>query len=316
MTFRITRLGSSAAQPSVKRHHAAHALNVHEQFYLVDCGEGTQSRLLEAGINPLKINAVFISHLHGDHVYGLFPLISTLGLMGRKTPLEVFAPRPFDEITEQHFRYFDCGLEFEVQYHPVDTRKHQLLYENKVMEVWSVPLRHRIPTSGYLFREKTPPLNVHKEAITRYGLSIAQIVAAKRGERILLDDGTELAPEELTYRPYEPRSYAYLSDTLYSAKAAGLVRGVDLLYHEATFAHTDRALARQTGHSTAQQAAKAAIAAEAKRLLIGHFSGRYKDITPLTEEARLLFPQTEAVIEGQAYDIAVKSSIPHATFHP
>ncbi len=303
MTFRVTILGSSSASPTPRRNPAAHALNVHEQFFLIDCGEGTQQRLMRVGINPQKINAVFISHLHGDHVYGLFGLISTLGLQGRRTPLAVYAPRPFDEILEAHLRYFDSQLPYEVQWHEVKTRKHQLLYENKVLEVYSIPLRHRVPAAGFLFREKEPPLNIRKEAIERYGMGIADCAAVKRGEDLQRPDGSTIPNALLTYRPYRGRSYAYLSDTLYSPKAAGLVQGVDLLYHEATFADTDKVLARQTGHSTARQAATAALKAEAGRLIIGHFSSRYKDEQLLVDEARQLFPDTEAAEEGKSYDI-------------
>ena len=251
----------------------------------------------------MKLQAVFLSHLHGDHVYGVFGLISTLGLMGKKTPLQIFAPRPFDEILANHLRYFDTELSYEVQWYEVETRKHKMLFENKTLEVWSVPLRHRIPAAGFLFREKAPALNLHKEAVARYGLGIAQCRAAKRGEDVVLDDGTVVSNAELTYRPYCERSFAYLSDTLYSHRAAELVSGVDLLYHEATFADEDRALAKKTGHSTAKQAAQAALVAGAGRLLIGHFSSRYKDLRQLEEEAREVFPRSEAVIEGHSYEI-------------
>ena len=155
MTFRVTILGSGSALPTPRRNPSAHVLNVHEQFFLVDCGEGTQARLMSCGINPLKINAVFISHLHGDHVYGLFGLISTLGLTGRRTPLQIFAPRPFDEILAAHRRYFDTELPYEIRWNEVRTRRSELIYENKVLEVRSVPLRHRVPAAGFLFREKT-----------------------------------------------------------------------------------------------------------------------------------------------------------------
>lgn len=303
MTFRVTILGSSSATPTPERNPSAHVLNVHEQFFLVDCGEGTQQRLIRCGVNPMKLQAVFLSHLHGDHVYGVFGLISTLGLMGKKTPLQIFAPRPFDEILANHLRYFDTELSYEVQWHEVETRKHKMLFENKTLEVWSVPMRHRIPAAGFLFREKAPALNLHKEAVARYGLGIAQCRAAKRGEDVVLDDGTVVPNAELTYRPYRERSFAYLSDTLYLHRAAELVSGVDLLYHEATFADEDRALAKKTGHSTAKQAAQAALVAGAGRLLIGHFSSRYKDLRQLEEEAREVFPRSEAVIEGHSYEI-------------
>lgn len=305
MTFRVTILGSSSALPTPKRNPTAHALNVHEQFFLIDCGEGTQKQLRKCGINPLKLKAVFISHLHGDHVYGLFGLISTMGLMGRRTPLPVYAPKPFDEILACHLKYFDNVLPYEVQWHEVHTRQHELLYENKTLEVWSIPLRHRVPTAGFRFQEKRPPLNLRKEAIETYNLGIAQRVAAKRGEDLLLEDGRLIPNSELTYTPYRERSYAYLSDTLYSAKAVKLVQGVDLLYHEATFAEADKDMARETGHSTTLQAAKAAREAQADKLLIGHFSSRYKDEQVLVDEARTIFPNTEAVIEGHSYDIPI-----------
>lgn len=310
MTFKITVLGTGSARPTIERHHSAHALNVHEQFYLIDCGEGTQTRLLECGINPLKLNAAFITHLHGDHVYGLLPLISSMGLMGRRTPFHVYAPSPMDEVMKNHYKYFDTNLPFEVVYHEIDTTKHTMVYENSVMEVWSIPLRHRLPTSGYLFREKTPALNVRKEAIEKYKLGIAQITAAKRGEDIFDADGQLLAHnEELTYMPYSPRSYAYCSDTLYSARAAGLVKGVNILYHEATFGEDNKAMAKETGHSTALQAAKAAVKAEADKLLIGHFSSRYKDVSVLVEEAQAIFPATEAAEELHTYEIPVNRTL-------
>ncbi len=258
------------------------------------------------GIAPARIRAIFISHLHGDHLYGLFPLLSTLNLLGRKTPLPLFAPEPLGELLANVFRRLETELSYEIQYTPVDTRKNCKIFENKTMEVWTIPLRHRVPAAGYLFREKEPELNVRKTAIETYGLGVAQIVAAKRGEAITLPDGRLLPNEALTYRPYAPRSYAYCSDTLYSAKVARIVQGVDLLYHEATYAMAEKALARQRGHSTTLQAAKVASMAGADKLLIGHFSSRYKDESLLETEARTLFPNTFIACEGKTFSIPLK----------
>jgi len=303
LSFSVTILGSSSAKPTVGRHPSGQALNLHEQFFLIDAGEGVQQQLFRYGINPLKLRAVFLSHLHGDHCYGLFPLLSTLNLYGRKTPLTIFAPAPFGEILEYHCRYFDTDLGYEVQWQEVDTTAHRLLYENRTLEVWSIPLRHRVPTAGFLFREKEPPLNVEKFKIEKYGLSIAQITAAKRGEDVLLESGEVVCNEELTYRPYRARAYAYLSDTNFSAKAAHLCHGVDLMYHEATYAAAEQRSARERGHSTTLDAAKAALQAEAGGLLIGHFSSRYKDLQLLVEECRSLFENTQIAEEGKTFTI-------------
>ena len=303
MSFSVTILGSASAKPTAGRHPSAQVVNVHEQLYLVDAGEGVQRQLFRYGINPLKLRAVFISHLHGDHVFGLFPLLSTLGLYGRKTPLPVFAPAPFGEMLACYRRYFDPEPPFEVEWREVRTTEHALLLANRTLEVWSIPLRHRVPAAGFLFREKEPPLNIHKGLIAQYGLSVAQIAAAKRGEQVRLADGQTIPNAALTYRPYVPRSYAYLADTNFSAKAARLVTGVDLLYHEATYADAERRIARERGHATAAEAAKAALMAHARRLVIGHYSARYKDEGVLVGEARAYFPETFPAVEGQTFTI-------------
>lgn len=299
--IKVTILGCASAKPTANRHPSAQIVNVDEQYYLVDAGEGVQKQMFRYGINPLKLRGIFISHLHGDHVFGVFPLISTLGLYGRRTPLKIFAPRPFGEILESHLRYFDPDLPYEVEWVEVDTTSHRIIFENNSLEVWSIPLRHRVPASGYMFREKMPELNVDKFKIERYGLSVKQIVAAKRGEDIALDDGTVIPNAEITYLPRQPKTYAYCSDTNRSAMVARRVKGADLLYHEATYAAAERRQAKERGHSTSVDAAEIALAAGAKRLIIGHFSSRYKEPSVLLDEARAVFPATDIATEGETY---------------
>lgn len=308
MTFSVTILGAASAKPSATRHQSSQLVNHCGQYFLIDAGEGVQSRLVRVGVNPMRLTAVFISHLHGDHIFGLFPMISTLGLMGRKRPLHIYAPNPFGEILEYHLRYFDTQLPYEIVWHELHTTQHELLFENGVLEVWSVPLRHRVPTAGFLFREKPAGLNVRKEAIDRYDLGVAQITLAKRGEDVVLASGEIVPNGELTYTPWSPRSYAYLSDTNYSGKAVSLVKGVDLLYHEATYAADMRRDAKDRGHATTHDAARAAVESGAQRLIIGHFSSRYKDEQVLVEECRELFAESYIAEEYKTFEIPMKKN--------
>lgn len=301
MSIAVTILGNTSAKPTSTGHPSAQVVNINEQLFLVDAGEGVQRQMMRYGVSPLKLRAVFISHLHGDHLYGLFPLLSTMGLYGRRTPLHIYAPRPFGEMLEAFLRLCESDLPYTPEWVEVDTTKHQIIFENDTTEVWSLPLRHRVPTAGYLFRQKEPALNVSKYAIERYSLSIAQIVAAKRGEDITLPSGEILPNEQITYRPYGTLAYAYCSDTNYSARLATMVAGVDMLYHETTYAAAEKKLAKERGHSSTVDAAKVATMAEAGRLLIGHFSSRYKDLQILLDECRELFLATEIAEEGKTF---------------
>lgn len=303
MSFSVTILGNTAAKPTPNSHSSAHVVNFHEQYYLVDACEGVQQQLIRRGINPLRLRAIFISHLHGDHCFGLIPLLATLGMEGKRTPIDIYAPAPMGEILEFNRKMFLDILPYEIKWHEVHTTEHRIIMENNTLEVWSIPLRHRVPTAGFHFKEKPPQRNVDKFKIAKYGLSIAQIVAAKRGKDITLESGEVIANEEIAYIPHKARSYAYLSDTNYSPKAAERVKGVDLLYHEATYSASDEMWAAGRGHSTTIEAAKAALKAEAGRLIIGHFSTRYRNHEALAEECRTIFPNSHVANEGESFTI-------------
>ncbi len=306
MTFKLITLGSGSALPTIDEYPAAHVLNIHEQFYLIDAGEGVQVQLRRYGISPLKIGCVFISHLHGDHVYGLFGLISTMGLLGRKKRLDIYAPAPMGKIMSDHLNYFNDHLPYPVVVHTVGSGKEKPVYSDRVVDVYAIPLSHGIPAFGFLFREKMPKRNVRKDRIAEYGLSLADIIGAKKGKDVVLTDGTVLENEILTYLPYQPRSFAYCSDTLYSSEVIRRVEGVDLLYHEATFLDRDRHIAEKTGHSTAFQAACVALKAKAGRLVIGHFSSRYSGKKRLfLEEALSVFENTALAREGVEFEVPV-----------
>ncbi|MEG1634403.1 MAG: ribonuclease Z [Rikenellaceae bacterium] len=304
MSFNFTILGSFSALPSVNRHPSAHVFCAHEQFYLIDCGEGAQVQLKRYGFNLLKINHIFISHLHGDHFYGIYGLISTMSLMGRKTALTIYAPSPLKEIIKNHCDFFEQNISYEIICIEISTDTSVLIYENKVLEVYSIPLKHKIPTSGFLFKEKTPSRNVYKDFIDNYALDLYQIQALKRGEDIEMSDGELLKCQIATYYPYRERLFAYCSDTAPSKEVSALIRGADLLYHESTFLEIDKKIALATGHSTAKGAAFIASFAEVKQLVIGHFSSRYKgDFSLFYNEAKEQFDNVLLAEEGKTYKI-------------
>ena len=303
MSFRLTILGTSSALPTSDRYPTAHVLNVHERLYLVDCGEGTQMQMRRYRVRFGKINHIFISHLHGDHIFGLYGLLSTFNLMGRILPLNIYAPEPFEELITRHLKDFDISLAYDLNIHHLSGHSPKLILDDKRVTVTSFPLKHRVPAYGFLFREKEAERKMIKEKIQELGLSFAEIASLKRGENIVREDNEVIPADDVTLKPPEPKSYAYCSDTSYFSKLASYVKGVDLLYHEATFANDLLELAKQTGHSTSVQAASVAVESGAVKLIIGHFSARYKSSQILEDEAKMIFPATEAAKEGASYDI-------------
>jgi ribonuclease Z len=301
--MKLTILGSSSALPTSGRYPSAHVLNAHERLFLIDCGEGTQMQLRKTRIRFAKINHIFISHLHGDHVFGLYGLLSTFSLMGRTNPIHLYAPENYDKMFKSHLSDFDINLSFEIDFIPLSGKDPIKILDDKYLTVTSFPLQHRIPSYGFLFREKKSERNLIKEKIDKYQIPQVRLPAIKKGEDFITPDGSIIKNEDITLPPREPLSYAYCSDTKYFRRLASFVMGVSLLYHEATFDKGKEDLAAITGHSTTLDAAKTALNAGVGSLIIGHFSARYKDISPLVDEARTLFPKTYPAIDGKTYEV-------------
>ena len=298
MDFELKILGSASATPVQARHPTAQVLTVGTATYLIDCGEGTQWRMLEHRVRPHQLRAIFISHLHGDHYFGLFGLLGTMHLQGRTQPLVIVGPPGLDEVLLTQARVSSMQLGFAMEFTAVDTEAHAVVYEDAQISVATLPMRHRIPCAGYLFTEKPRRANLLKDKLPA-GLGPQQLARLAQGEDLPADDQQPgLRHTDVAGPAPTPRRYAFFSDTLYTPALAALIRGADLLYHEATFLDDLRERAAQTHHSTARQAAQIAQAAGVKRLLLGHFSSRYKALEPLLDEARAVFPTAELANEG------------------
>jgi len=326
MNFTLTVLGTASAKPVPNRFQSAQVLSVRGRFFLIDCGEGAQTRMVQNNISEMKIDSIFISHIHGDHISGLFPLLSTMGLCKRTQPLNIYAPAAFAPLLKVFLSYNGDGVDFEVRHIPMNMKSPEIIYQTKSLEVSAFPLNHRIPTYGYLFREKEPQRNIRKDAIPEYGFTIKEMAALKAGEDIIRPAGPDEIPSiendftkysgtdkpliiknsDVTYKPYNPRSYAYCSDTAPFPKLASWVKGVDLLYHETTYLDEMREQANQRHHSTTIQAATCARDAGVKKLIIGHYSSRCLDSKKYQDECRTVFPETYAANDGDVFDIPLE----------
>lgn len=303
MRFEVTILGSSSATPIYNRNPTAQVLNVNERLYLIDCGEGTQQQMLRFDIKASHIDHIFISHLHGDHYLGLVGLLSSLHLNGRKKPLFLFGPAPLIEIIDLQLKYSETVLQYPLQFTATDADKVETLVVNDDVTVETIPLDHRIPCTGFLFREKKRLRKLIKEEIERLNIPIAFYTPIKKGASYTAPDGTVYSNESLSVDSATPRTYCYCSDTLPVDKYYPQIANTDLLYHEATFLNAMLDRAKETHHTTALQAGEIALNNRAKKLLIGHFSARYKVLDELLEEARSVFPHTELAIEGKTFVI-------------
>lgn len=296
-------LGCGSALPTLQHNASSQIVELREKLFMIDCGEGTQIQLRRARIHFSKIIAVFISHLHGDHCFGLPGMISTFGMTGRTAPLHIYAPAAFEPILEQTLSFFCQGLEFKVVFYAVDTTQNKVVYEDRSLTIETIPLQHRIDCCGYLFREKPILPHIRRDMIDFYKIPISQINNIKAGADWVTPEGEVIANSRLT-TPAEPaRSYAYCSDTRYIKTLHELVKGVSTLYHESTYSAEDAERARLYWHSTSQDAAKVARDASVGKLLLGHFSARYNNESQLLDEAKEIFPNSYLTCEGATFDI-------------
>lgn len=296
--FEVNILGCGSALPTTRHFASSQVLNIREKLYMIDCGEGTQLQLRRSKLKFSRLNHIFISHLHGDHCFGLMGLLSTFDLLGRTAAMHIYAHPDFESILNMQLDYFCKKMDYEVVFHPINPSKIEIIYEDRSVSVTTIPLRHRIPTCGFLFSEKKTPDHIKRDMIDYYGIPTCDINRIKNGEDYVLADGTVIPNNWLTAPSSSPRKYAYCSDTLYHREIIEQVKGVDLLYHDATFADSDRPKAEMTFHTTALQAATIAKDAGVKQLVIGHFSARYEEEDLLLREAQSVFPNTVLAIEN------------------
>jgi ribonuclease Z len=303
MTFSLTILGSNSAIPSLTRNPSAHLLNVNERLFLIDCAEGTQLQIRKFHVHFQRIERIFISHLHGDHFFGLIGLLNSLHLLGRKEELHLYGPLLLKDILDLQLEASKTVLNYPLFFQPLSSPGYELIYGNEKVSVFSFPLTHSVPTWGFIFREKEHLLKIRKEITEKMKIPFPYLLKLKMGEDYTDPSGKVYRNEELTADPPSPKSFAYCSDTLYDEKIIPYIHECDLLYHEATFMQDMLQSAKDKMHSTAMEAAWMAKKANVKKLLIGHFSARYDDLQPLLDEARSVFPGTILAEDGMSINI-------------
>lgn len=301
--FRVHILGCGSALPTLKHHSSSQVIEIRDKLFMVDCGEGTQMQLRRSRLRFTKINTIFISHVHGDHCFGLIGLISTFGLLGRTAPLHVYAPKEMEEILSMQIDFFCTALGYDVVFHGVETTEEKVIYEDRSLTVTTIPLLHRKPCCGFLFKEKQMLPHIRREVFDAYGVPLSQVNNIKNGQDWITEEG-DVIPNKLLTKPSEPaRSYAYCSDTKYMPELYKCIKDVDLLYHESTYMDEDSDKAILYNHSTAKEAAMVAKAADAKKLILGHFSARYEDEQLLLDEAKGVFENTFLANEMVVFDV-------------
>lgn len=300
--MKLTILGCYAATPRTLTNPTSQVLEIKNRMFLIDCGEGTQVQLRKNKLKFSKINHIFISHLHGDHFYGLVGLISTFMLLNRQTDLHVYGPKGIKEIVLLQLRYSNSYTGYNLYFHELESKESEIIYEDDKVIVKTIPLKHRIYTNGYLFQEKVGDRKLNVAAVNEYKIDTCYFQKIKNGKDIILDDGSVIPNEELTFDPIEPKSYAFCSDTIYDESIVPLIENCDVLYHETTFLESEAEKAEKTMHSTAKQAASIAAKANVKQLILGHYSTRYANINLFQEEALPVFPNILLADDGKVFE--------------
>ncbi|URC12284.1 ribonuclease Z [Flavobacterium sp. B183] len=300
--MKLTILGCYAATPRTITNPTSQVLEIRNRLFLIDCGEGTQVQLRKNKIKFSKINHIFISHLHGDHLYGLIGTISTFSLLGRTTDLHIYGPKGIKELILLQLKLTESWTTYKLFFHELESKESEVIFEDNKVIVKTIPLKHRVYTNGFLFQEKPGDRKLNVEAVQQYNIHTAYFQKIKGGGDVTLDDGTVIKNKELSFDPIPSMSYAFCSDTVYHEDVLPIIKDVDVLYHESTFLESEAALALKTLHSTAKEAATIALKANAKKLILGHYSTRYDGIERFKEEAETIFPNTFLGDDGRSFE--------------
>ena len=301
--MKLTILGCYAATPRTITNPTSQLLEINNRMFLIDCGEGTQVQLRKNKIKFSKINQVFISHLHGDHFFGLIGLISTFSLLGRTTDLHIYGPKGIKEIILLQLRLSNSWTNYGLYFHELESDESETIFEDEKVLVKTIPLKHRVYTNGFLFQEKAGARKLNMDAVLNYEIESCYYQKIKNGKDITLEDGRIISNSELTFDPIPPKSYAFCSDTVYYEAVIPIIENVDVLYHESTFLESEESLAQKTLHSTAKEAARIALKANVKQLILGHYSTRYESITLFKEESETVFPEVLLAEDGKTFEL-------------
>ncbi|WP_395058187.1 ribonuclease Z [Flavobacterium sp.] len=299
----LTILGCYAATPRTFTNPTSQVLEIRNRLFLIDCGEGTQVQLRKNKIKFSAINHIFISHLHGDHFYGLIGLISTFNLLNRNNDLTVYGPKGIQEVIKLQLKLSNSWPQYELHFVELTSTESEIIYEDEKVIVKTIPLKHRVYTNGFLFQEKIKERKLNVNAVQNYEIETCYFQNIKNGKDIILEDGRVIPNSELTFDPEEPKSYAFCSDTLYNESIIPIIKNVDVLYHETTFLESEVELAKKTMHSTAKEAARIALQANCKQLILGHYSTRYESIKLFKEEAQTIFENTLLGDDGKVFEL-------------